>query len=524
MALSAAEKEELETLEELERLEALEEADPGGDIKSLDDLKLAGADDPFLAEAAVGAVGKTLDIPSGIARTGVLNALATGGETGAAILNKVFGADIDSSKIREALVPSLQTKDALKFRDNFPTLVEGAERLGIPGGGSLSDILPESFFSKTGEGLPLQKDGPLDITARGAIAGAGDIGIDILTTLGGASIGRLLQAGGKAIKKSAAKDLVKGSNILKKGKDADAAAELLVDQGLIKGGAKNIEKNIRKAAGKKADDVVELMEEAKLAGGKADTKAALAGVDEAIIAAVENNQLNLQDGIKFMREARSGVLNESRKLTRDLNRVAGLPNLGKVEKRFILENARDLLTNSSDDVIDITTLAKKKTEVGKKISTSAREIDTPNALASNLKLAAETGFREEVENSVGNILGAAAKDKLKKENSELGLLLDTFSAASKEATKKGVSLAPSRFEMVGAFTPLGKAFLAAGGASRTIKAARTVGGKSRLGGALNKLGTAANVAQTPTRLFSNLQERKEREEEDAITRFLRSKK
>lgn len=61
-----------------------------------------------------------------------------------------------------------------------PGSAELMERAGVPAGYSLSNLIPGAF-SETGQGMPLEKGGMFDITARGAGGLVGDIALDPTT-------------------------------------------------------------------------------------------------------------------------------------------------------------------------------------------------------------------------------------------------------------------------------------------------------------------------------------------------------
>lgn len=124
----------------------------------------------------VGEVGKVVDLPGGLARSGIAGALET-----------ITGKDL------------VDIKDVMEGK--FPESSQILEKLGVPEGYSLSDILP-SMYSETGEGLALQKGGFLDPSARGAAGFALDVATDPLTYL---SLGTsaIAKPGLKAISKGA---------------------------------------------------------------------------------------------------------------------------------------------------------------------------------------------------------------------------------------------------------------------------------------------------------------------------------
>jgi len=86
-------------------------------------------------------------------------------------------------------------KDVIKGK--APSSAEIMEKVGVPEGKSLSDILP-GMYSETGKGLALKKGGLFDPTARGAAGFAADIALDPLALLAG--------KGTKAVVKEAVQD------------------------------------------------------------------------------------------------------------------------------------------------------------------------------------------------------------------------------------------------------------------------------------------------------------------------------
>jgi len=116
---------------------------------------------------------RTLDYPAGLVR----GAIAGG---------------LEAATGRDDLV---DIKDVIKGK--APSSGEILEKLGVPEGGSLSDVLP-GMYSKTGKGLALEKGGLFDPTARGVAGAAIDVALDPLALLAG--------KGAKAVAKEAYKD------------------------------------------------------------------------------------------------------------------------------------------------------------------------------------------------------------------------------------------------------------------------------------------------------------------------------
>jgi len=103
---------------------------------------------------------RTLDYPAGLVRGTIAGGLeaATG---------------------RDDLV---DIKDVI--RGKAPSSGEILEKMGVPEGGSLSDVLPD-MYSDTGKGIKLKKGGLFDPTARGAAGFAADVALDPIALLYG---------------------------------------------------------------------------------------------------------------------------------------------------------------------------------------------------------------------------------------------------------------------------------------------------------------------------------------------------
>lgn len=142
MASKEEELKELAELEELAQLEALAAQE-------------APKKEPSLKQRALEGTLQALNYVGGLGRGGV-----------AAALEPVVGKDLVSpEEIMTGRVPGSS---------------ELMARAGVPEGYSLSDIVPGAF-SQTGQGLPLQKGGMFDITARGVGGLVGDIALDPTT-------------------------------------------------------------------------------------------------------------------------------------------------------------------------------------------------------------------------------------------------------------------------------------------------------------------------------------------------------
>lgn len=165
---------------------------------ALAEIKTQGFEAPSLTSKGIDYALRTLDYTGGLGR-----GLAAG------------ALEIPTGK------ELVSFSDVIKGR--APSSSEVMEKLGVPKSGELSDVLP-FLYSETGDGLPLQKGGAFDVSARGAAGLASDIALDPLTylTMGAAplisKLGRTaeiaaspittaLKASGKGIYKSGLKKL-----------------------------------------------------------------------------------------------------------------------------------------------------------------------------------------------------------------------------------------------------------------------------------------------------------------------------
>lgn len=137
---------------------------------------------------------------------------------------------------------------------NKPPAMSGSEILSKAGAGqwgALSDAIP-SAFSETGEGIKLQRGGPLDITGRGAAGFALETGLDPLTyvTLGNSALVKSLgKASGKFLP-AVEKGVEKFQNLAQKVPVPKALTSPIqtaaqnVGKGVYSWGFKNIDPNL----------------------------------------------------------------------------------------------------------------------------------------------------------------------------------------------------------------------------------------------------------------------------------------
>lgn len=134
-----------------------------------------------------------LDAAGGAVRTGV---------AGTSDILRLLEAGINPNKETADVQTSIREGDLERvLTGNAPSSAEFAERAGVPAGGSLSDVAPQ-LFNETGEGLALQRGGPLDPTARGAVGFAGDVVTDPLgaITKGGKAAAAVLRPAQSTLK------------------------------------------------------------------------------------------------------------------------------------------------------------------------------------------------------------------------------------------------------------------------------------------------------------------------------------
>lgn len=165
------------------------------------------------------AIGRTLDYGGGIARTGVAGAV-----------DAVKGGN---GVTKEDLIKAL--------KGHAPSSNELMDKLGVPAGSSLSDIIPEAY-SDSGQGLPLQKHGWADPTARGVAGLALDVGTDPLTyaTLGASGLAKTGKAG----------------ELLAKGATVGARATEGAGESIYKSGLKRIDQEVAKYGKEPVSDLL----------------------------------------------------------------------------------------------------------------------------------------------------------------------------------------------------------------------------------------------------------------------------
>lgn len=212
--------------------------------------------------------GKALDYAGGISRAALANAIDT------VTPGKSFASGKD-------MLQALQANPFDSKAKGAPSTAEYLERAGVPAGASLSDDFP-FLFSKTGDGLPLQKGGWADPTIRGAAGFVGDVAIDPLTylTLGASAAAKSAKAADIAAKKGIAQAAPSMASKILTSKAGKAVARPLDAMGeyfgkkIYKSGLKGVDNEALKYGKEPVSDL--LMEEgiagsAKSIQGQMDT-------------------------------------------------------------------------------------------------------------------------------------------------------------------------------------------------------------------------------------------------------------
>lgn len=212
-----------------------------------------------------------LDYLGGVTRTGAAQAVdLVGGE------NKVKTEDW-----KAALNPFDGTM--------APGNAEYMERFGVPEGGKLSDAIP-SMYSEDGAGIPFQKGGWADPTARGTAGFAGDMAMDPVNWV---------TFGGNSALKKALTPLSEGAK--KAGKATYKSAFKKIDERLVEKGTKPLS---------------EVMFKNRAWGGAESLQAQAKKIGDKLKAAREELYKKAQNlGAKVdVEKASQGALNEARRI------------------------------------------------------------------------------------------------------------------------------------------------------------------------------------------------------------------
>lgn len=166
-------------------------------LESDPDVQASLQKEPSLGAKALDYGARALDYLGGQARAQLIQPLVTGAELGAAGAKYLQG----DGAPEDFLAPLLRAEETKQkaIVGKAPTTSEMLESAGVPEMGKLSDVAP-GLYSETGEGLPLQKGGWADPTARGTLGFAADMIVDPTTyATGGLSIPGKLAKGATVV-------------------------------------------------------------------------------------------------------------------------------------------------------------------------------------------------------------------------------------------------------------------------------------------------------------------------------------
>lgn len=153
------------------------------------------------------------------------------------------------------------------------------QRLGVPEGGSLSDVIPGAF-TENGAGLSLQKGGPLDVTPRGAGGFALETALDPLTYVSGGLSG-LFKGGGEKVYKSAFKEADAAAKLANK----IPVSDVLMKEG-IAGTSKSVENQARNLSKQLSSTVDNTVKDLADSGARVDMNAVVSGAKNKLLSEI----------------------------------------------------------------------------------------------------------------------------------------------------------------------------------------------------------------------------------------------
>lgn len=332
----------------------------------------------------LGYLGTGLDYVGGIARTGL--SLPIGDLTG---LNDQPGKEL------------YQEGDLMRaLKGNAPTGSEYLERAGVGEHGKLSDLIPK-LYSETGEGIALQKGGPLDPTGRGTIGAVIDTAADPLTYL---SFGT--SAGAKALRPVATAEKTVGKKVYRSGFKK-------VDEHLAKYGKEPLS-DIMFQEGKSAwtskglaHEADDLAEKLKAQRDKLELRADELGADPQMVRAMEPTL----EKIKKIRESKD-------------------PALQKIADAYEEKVAEYVGLKPS-----VQQTSGYKTSLYEGIGDPNFEIARNTPLGKELDKTMARGLKEEIERSADAVAPILGQD-IKNVNSKLGSVLSSRKPLQKEISKE----------------------------------------------------------------------------------------
>lgn len=332
----------------------------------------------------------------------------------------VRGAGAGAIELATGREDLVDVEDVLKGQ--APGAAEIAEKLGVPQGGRLSDVLP-GLYSETGEGLPLEKGGMLDITPRGAAGFAGDVALDPLTYL---SLGAVPAAkyGAKLAKATtpitqAAKKV--GTPLYKSGLKAidelvakygkEPVSDVLMKYG-VSGSAQDIAKQMDELGEKLLQERTGILTKATEKGGTASMSKAMAPAESYIAQIRASRDPSLQPIADALEEQIIKYKQLDPKIT---------------------EASMGLTQGKPVTPLEATQM---KTSLYQSMPKSAyAEAVTTTPGKKGQKLMAQ-GLKEETEGATMRTLGEQEAERLAQLNDELGRVLTSKDKAAMEARKE----------------------------------------------------------------------------------------
>ena len=243
---------------------------------------------PILARGAE-LLGKGLDYGSGVVRTSVA----------APFTDKVQLGDVGQA-----------------FLGNPKSGADILEALNVPKGGSLSDLAP-GMYSESGEGLPLQKGGMLDPSARGVGGFATEIIADPFFGPASKLVKGGLKLTGKGLYSSAFKNADRAAQLV--GKGEKAVSSTMRKYG-VKGGANTIAEKAGDLADNLYKEQQDILREATNRGATVDVAKA--------VKPVLTDARKIQSGVNL-----PGVQREAKKFAGEMDQlVAQTKEIPKIVK------------------------------------------------------------------------------------------------------------------------------------------------------------------------------------------------
>lgn len=402
---------------------------------------------------------KKLGIPQKVMRA--LGYLSGNVRTGAAVIGsagkQAYQAaqanDVPSAwnALKQNVVTDQNIKDALNpLSDGPPSASEYADRLGIPKGGSISDMAPGAFSAPGSGGLfhmrGPEKGGPLDWTPRGVALTLGEAATDplnsVMAKMGTTPIQDALQSTGKYAYRSGLKiPDIAAENM---GKGPNAVSDLFFKNG-ITGSPASIATQSDNLAQKLLDQRNAMINQATEAGAHPNMEQALAPAKTQLQSLIMSGDPSVQDILPALKEKLASYQNSS--------------------------------------PIDLNAQSSWKTNLYNALPQSAWANAAKTSVGKDFQKTMARGLKEDIENSANGATPGLG-DNIADTNADLGTTLSAQKYLDNEAAKSIrrnnlTSVDPMVFAL-GHTAGIGAPALAAKKGADILKGswARTVGGKA----------------------------------------------